>query len=214
VGLGLGGVAAGASQFLKGAATDAKALANLAGRPDGEALTFNPGALGEDIQLSDLTPRPAGAADAAAGGRPNVGVTATNWITPKNAATDWETQSDWYNNPLVNAALGKLGQSGGTLGKFGATPDVEFWSSAGQQLKGAGNLWGSVFSNPKGFATEFAGVLGGWSGYRGFAGAMGAVGGKISPLWYAWGAGNGIFNLGAGLAVPGAELTNQLPPVN
>ena len=206
VGLGLAGFGAGFSQILKGMSTVARDAAEAA--PATEAgnaapvLSFQRGALGEDIHLDPMN-QPAGAAPAAGGGGGNINAV-SNFVVPRNAATDWTHLSDFYNNPLTNVALGKLGS---------VTPDVGFWESAGTQLNGALNMWKAIGSNPSAFASEFAGVLGGYSGFRGFASVMGAVGESISPLWYAWGGITAIFGLGVGLGYTGGRLTGQIPSV-
>lgn len=205
LGIGLAGVGAGIAQLAKGLSASAKAAAEgvEAVGDDAPTLDFAPGAFGEDIELGDLAPRPAGTAGGG-DGAPNV-IATNNFITPQNAATDWANISDWYNNPLTNAALGKLG---------GVTPEVGFWESAGMQWSAAKSMWGSAFSNPAGFFAEWGGVLGGWSGYRDLASVMGAVDEGISPLWFAWGGINGVFGLAYGLGYTGGRLTQSIPDVN
>ena len=204
VGLGLAGAGAVFSQVLKGAATVARAeaeaapataIGNAAPRIDMGADPF-----GHGIELDPMNQPPAGAATAATDNFRSV----TNFLVPRNAATDWTHMSDWYNNPLTNSVLGKMGS---------VTPDTGFWESAGAQLTGALNTWKSLGSNPAAFASEFAGTLGGYSGFRGFASVMGAVGRGISPFWYAWGAGGAAFTLGVGLGYTGGRLNGQIPSV-
>jgi hypothetical protein len=112
--------------------------------------------------------------------------------------------SDWFNNPATNWLLGKLGV---------ITPDIGFWQSAGMQFGKAGELWGTLFSNPVKFLTDWAGVIGGLSGFRDLAAVMAAVGGKISPLWFVWGGLNGAFGMG-GLIYTGGRLVGWIPSVN
>jgi hypothetical protein len=204
LGIGLAGIGAGVAQLAKGLASGARATANAVESVGDQAphLDFSDGAFGDNIELGNLDePLPAGG-----GGQGGGNVIATNnFITPQNAATDWANISDWYNNPLVNAALGKLG---------GVTPDVGFWKSLETQFGAAKNMWGSVFSDPIGFLSEFGGVLGGWSGYRDLASIMGAVDEGISPLWFAWGGISGLFGVGYGLGYTGGRLTGSIPDVN
>jgi hypothetical protein len=200
VGLGLAGAGGLISQVGKNLATGAKDLAGLsqsAGRP---VLGLRPGTFSDDIELELTGQTVPGAID-----RGPAGATADfQWTSTSNAATNWEHVADWYNNPLTNAAIGKLG---------GATPDLGFWASAGKQLTGAASMWQKIGSDPAGFASEFGGVVGGYSGYRGLAGVVGAVGGKISPLWYVWGGATATFGVGVGLGYTGGRLTGEIPSV-
>jgi len=204
VGLGLAGAGAVASQILKGAATLARADAEAAPATaaGGQAPRIDMGAdpFGRGIELDPMNQPPAGAATAA----PDNFRSVTNFVVPRNAATDWTHMSDWYNNPLTNSVLGKVGS---------VTPDTGFWGSAGAQLTGALNTWKAIGSNPGAFASEFAGTLGGYSGFRGYAAVMGAVNRSISPFWYAWGGVGATFGLGVGLGYTGGRLTGQIPSV-
>ena len=214
VGLGLAGFGAGLSQVLKGAASAARAAAeaadatavgnvapvlNIADETFGGA--FNEGGAVElDVLGADGTAVPA----AADGGLPGNVSAVNNFLVPRNAATDWEHLSDWYNNPATNAVFGKFG---------GATPDTGFFPSAAQQWTAGLNMWKSIGSNPGAFASEFAGTFGGYSGFRGFAGVMGAVGGSVSPWYYVFGGVGFIFGLG-GIGYTGGRLAGQIPAVN
>ena len=206
VGLGMAGAGTFASQLLKGLSAGAREVATAARVGEdavipGGGLDFQPGALGEDIELGSLA-RPAGTA---AGHVAPADMTVTFQVMPRNAATDWTNMSEWYNNPLTNAAIRGLG---------GQTPDIGFWESAGYQIQDAGKLWGKVFSDPAGFLKDWTGAIGGWSGYREFAGVMGAVGRTISPMWYAWGGVGLAWGLGAGLGYTGGRLNGNIPSIH
>ena len=206
VGLGLAGFGAGFSQILKGLSSIARDAAEAAPATEAGAaapvLNFRPGALGEDIELDPMN-QPAGGPAAAAGDGGNVNAV-SNFVVPRNAATDWQHMSDWYNNPLTNMALGKV---------MGGAPEIGFWQSAGTQLTAALNTWKALGSNPGAFASEFAGTLGGYSGFRAFGSVMGSIGESISPLWYVWGGITATFGLGVGLGYTGGRLNGQIPSV-
>ena len=213
VGLGLVGLGAIASIVGKSMSSSARALENIAGKikpitKNPPRLEFSPGALGEDIVLGPVKGGAGSVAAGAGSGGRNVFVqftsTADDFIKPQNPATGWTNLSDWFNNPAVNWALGKGGVAG---------PDVGFWKSFVAQGKGAGQLWGTLFSDPLKFGKDFAGIIGGLSGYTELAAIMAAAGGKISPLWYVWGGLNGAFGLG-GLIYSGGRAQEWIPSVN
>ncbi|MDH6142765.1 uncharacterized protein YukE [Kitasatospora sp. GP30] len=203
VGLGLAGLGAIASVVAKGMASAAKTLGTLAGRP--RPITVNPPQLrwgpGAPIEL-----QPVGPAGVRTGPTVTTGVNTTpgDFTIPVNPATGWTNMSDWFNNPATNWLLGKFG---------GVTPEIGFWQSAGMQLGKAGELWGTLFSNPLKFLGDWSGVIGGLSGFRDLSGIMAAIGGKISPLWFAWGGFNGAFGMG-GLIYTGGRLQGWIPSVN
>ncbi|MBM6406063.1 hypothetical protein JQN72_17640 [Phycicoccus sp. CSK15P-2] len=212
VGLGLAGVGAGLSLVAKGMSQSAQSLARITRgfrtvntRPP--QLNFTPGGMGQNINLGRMTP---GAPGVPAGG-PSVvqglGPARNISVFPpvNNSATQWRNLSDWFNNPATNWLLGKGGQ---------ITPDVGFWRSTVEQLKGARDMWKGLFSNPGTFAKDWAGVIGGWSGYRDLSAVMSAVGGKASPLWMVWGGFNGTFELGGNLVYNGGRLEEWMPSVN
>ncbi|MFF7635818.1 hypothetical protein ACFZB9_22115 [Kitasatospora sp. NPDC008050] len=123
-----------------------------------------------------------------------------------NAAADWKNLSDWFNNPATNWVLGKLGV---------ITPDTGFWASAWEQLKGAGDMWATLFSDPAKFGKDFAAIITGLKGPLDLSAIMKAGGlGNISPLWFAWGGLNGAFGLGAGFIYTGGRLMGWIPAVN
>ena len=206
LGLGLAGLGAIASVAAKGLASAAKTLGNLAGRP--RPITTNPPQLhwgpGAPIELQPVGP--AAGAGARTGPSVTTGVNTVpgDFVVPVNPATGWTNMSDWFNNPATNWLLGKAGA---------VTPEIGFWESAGMQFKGAGDLWGKLFSNPLEFGKTWAGVIGGLSGFRDLSAIMAAVGGKISPLWYVWGGVNGAFGMG-GLIYTGGRLVGWIPSVN
>ncbi|MET9218453.1 hypothetical protein ABZX65_06645 [Streptomyces sp. NPDC003300] len=206
VGLGLAGIGAIASLAAKGLANAAKTLGQLAGRP--RPVTTNPPQLhwgpGAPIELTPMGP----AAGAGTRTGPSVigGVNTVpgDFVMPINPATGWTNMSDWFNNPATNWLLGKFGA---------ITPELGFWESAGLQFKGAGAMWGKLFTDPLNFAKDWAGVIGGLSGFRDLSAVMAAIGGKISPLWYVWGGLNGAFGMG-GLIYTGGRLVGWIPAVN
>lgn len=131
-------------------------------------------------------------------------------VAPKpagpNAAADWKNLSDWFNNPATNWVLGKLGV---------ITPDTGFWASAWEQLKGAGDMWATLFSDPAKFGKDFAAIITGLKGPLDLSAIMKAGGlGNISPLWFAWGGLNGAFGIGAGFIYTGGRLMGWIPAVN
>jgi hypothetical protein len=194
--VGLGGVFA---QLGKNLAADARTVAGLAEPAGQPSLEFR-GAIGEG-EAYDLDPMtPAVADDGPVGVRGNF-----DWLPSSNAATKWSHVSDWFNNPLTNPVIDKLG---------GAIPELGFWASAGKQINAAGDMWAKLGTDPIGFASEFGGVLGGLSGFRNVASVAGAVGGRVSPLWYVWGASSGSFTLGVGFGYTGGRLSGRIPAVH
>ena len=202
VGLGLAGAAGITSLVGKGLSNSAKTIGNLTGRP--RPVTVNPPHLefgpGAPIELRPLG---TGGGEGPSVITPTV-MTPNDFTVPANAATGWTNMSDWFNNPATNWLLGKFG---------GITPDLGFWESAGLQFKGAGAMWGKLFTDPLDFAKTWGGVIGGLSGFRDLSAVMAAVGGKISPLWYVWGGVNGAFGMGQ-LIYTGGRLTGWIPDAN
>ncbi|MEY9874617.1 hypothetical protein ABH931_004117 [Streptacidiphilus sp. MAP12-33] len=206
LGLGLAGLGGLASVIGKGLANEAKGFANLFGRarPNvaGQPLTHNPPLLqfGPDAPL-ELNPigGPAGSSVFV-----QTRMAPQDFPVPQNAATGWTNMSDWFNNPGTNWLLGKAGA---------VTPEFGFWQSAGMQFGKAGELWGSLFSNPLKFGQDWAGVVGGYSGFRDLSAIRGAIGDSISPLWFVWGGLNGAFGMG-GLIYTGGRLQGWIPAVN
>ncbi|SFE18974.1 FoF1-type ATP synthase, membrane subunit b or b' [Actinacidiphila alni] len=205
VGLGLAGLGAIASLAAKGLANAAKTLGNLAGRP--RPVTTNPPQLhwgpGAPIELQPMGPA-AGGVRTGPSVVSGVNTVPGDFVIPVNPATGWTNMSDWFNNPATNWLLGKFGA---------ITPEIGFWESAGMQFKGAGAMWGKLFTDPLNFVKDWAGVIGGLSGFRDLSAIMAAVGGKISPLWYVWGGLNGAFGMG-GLIYTGGRLMGWIPAVN
>lgn len=202
VGLGLAGIGAVASIMAKNMANAAKTLGNLAGRQ--RPVTINPPQLqwgpGAPVELTRLGPGGVGQPSIIT----SIRTTPGDFFIPPTPATGWTNMSDWFNNPAINFLLGK----GGII-----TPELGFFASTWQQLKGAGALWGTLFSNPLKFGKDWAGVIGGFSGFRDLSAVMGAIGGKISPLWFLWGGLNGAFGFGAGLVYTGGRLEEWIPAV-
>lgn len=204
VGLGLAGVGAFTSVVGKGMSSGARTLGNLAGRP--RLVPENPPQLhwgrGAPAELQPLGPaaRTGDAPAVVTRIKPAPG----DFVVPTNPATQWKNTSEWFNNPATNWLLNKSGQT---------TPDIGFWKSAGVQAKGAGSMWGTLFSDPSKFAKTWTGdVIGGLGGAREQAAVMAAVGGRISPLWHVWGGLNGAFNMG-GLIYTGGRLEGWIPAV-
>ncbi|MCX4751305.1 hypothetical protein OG455_38385 [Kitasatospora sp. NBC_01287] len=227
IGLGMAGLGAVVSLVGKGMSSIAKTAA-LAERPGG----------GGDIELVPLRPpgdgpggsvpnfsRPFGPGNPRPGGPPpnysrpfgpgNTPIKPAPPVRPEpepvpapgpNAAADWKNMSDWFNNPATNWVLGKLGV---------ITPDTGFWASAWAQLKGAGEMWATLLTDPAKFGKDFASIITGLKGPLDLSAIMKAGGlGSISPLWFAWGGLNGAFGLGAGFVYTGGRLMGWIPSVN
>ena len=199
IGLGVAGAGGLVSQLAKNLSTDARTLAGLTGRVSGGRLEFRgPMGEGEGYDLDPMTP--------AAHGEGPVGARVVFELTPtENTATKWSHVSDWFNNPLTNPVIGKLG---------GAVPDVGFWASASKQVADAGAMWKLLGTDPVAFASKFTGVVGGLNGFRETASVVAAVGGRVSPLWYVWGGITAANTLGSGLAYTGGRLSGQIPAVH
>ncbi|MDH6576871.1 hypothetical protein [Kitasatospora sp. MAP5-34] len=220
VGLGMAGLGAVIGLVGKGISSIAKAGA-LANRPGGAG----------GIELVPLKPpgsitnfsRPFGPGNPRPGGPPpnfsrpfgpgNVPIKPAPPVRPTpagapepNAAADWKNLSDWFNNPATNWVLGKLGV---------ITPETGFWASAWAQLKGAGEMWATLLTDPAKFGKDFAGILTGLKGPLDLSAIVKAGGlGGISPLWFAWGGLNGAFGIGAGFIYTGGRLMGWIPSVN
>ncbi|GAB2711950.1 hypothetical protein [Kitasatospora kifunensis] len=221
IGLGMAGLGAVVSLVGKGMSSIAKTAA-LANRPGGA----------DGIELVPLKPpggpitnfsRPFGPGNPRPGGPPpnfsrpfgpgNTPIKPAPPIRPEpapapgpNAAADWKNLSDWFNNPATNWVLGKLGV---------ITPDTGFWASAWAQLKGAGEMWATLLTDPAKFGKDFASIITGLKGPLDLSAIMRAGGlGSISPLWFAWGGLNGAFGLGAGFVYTGGRLMGWIPSVN
>lgn len=229
VGLGLAGAGAAISLIGKGLSAGAKAAAALGGKVPKPIVTGG----GNNIEMVPLRPPGGGGGG---GGVPNFSRPfgpgnqprpVPNYsrpfgpnnlpkpvlpkpVAPKpagpNAAADWKNLSDWFNNPATNWVLGKLGV---------ITPDTGFWASAWEQLKGAGDMWATLFSDPAKFGKDFAAIITGLKGPLDLSAIMKAGGlGNISPLWFAWGGLNGAFGIGAGFIYTGGRLMGWIPAVN
>lgn len=122
---------------------------------------------------------------------------------PVGRPAGWVNQSDWFNNPLTNWLMGKS-----HWGRM-LMPEVGFWTSSKQQLFAAGKLWETILKNPRAGFTEWAGVVGGWSGYRAAAFALPLN--TLSPLWAAWGGVSTFLTLVTGLAWAGGRYTEVIP---
>ncbi|MDH6136878.1 hypothetical protein P3T37_006309 [Kitasatospora sp. MAA4] len=222
IGLGMAGLGAAFSLIAKGMSSIAK----------GAALAKGVGGVGgkDGIELVPLKPpgsitnfsRPFGPGNPRPGGPvPNYSRPFGPGNTPikpapvrpeptpapgPNAAADWKNLSDWFNNPATNWVLGKLGV---------ITPDTGFWASAWAQLKGAGEIWSTLLTDPAKFGKDFASIITGLKGPLDLSAIMKAGGlGGISPLWFAWGGLNGAFGLGAGFVYTGGRLMGWIPAVN
>ncbi|WP_327071292.1 hypothetical protein OG500_37235 [Kitasatospora sp. NBC_01250] len=235
IGLGMAGLGAVVSLVGKGLSAGAKAAAALGGKTPKPIVTQG----GNNIQMVPLRPPGGGGGG---GGVPNFsrpfgpgntprpipnfsrplpkpgntpgnvpGRPVPNFSRPlpkpaPNAASDWQNLSDWFNNPATNWVLGKLGV---------ITPDTGFWASAWAQLKGAGDMWATLLTDPAKFGKDFASIITGLKGPLDLAAIMKAGGlGGISPLWFAWGGLNGAFGIGAGFIYTGGRLMGWIPAVN
>ncbi|WP_369392459.1 hypothetical protein AB5J72_36410 [Streptomyces sp. CG1] len=153
-------------------------------------------------------PKPSGPPDSwplPPGGLPKAPVPNPPAPAAPNAATAWQNQSEWFNNPATNWVLGKAGA---------VTPDVGFWPSAVAQVKGAGSMWGTLATDPAKFGKDFASIIAGVKGPQDLSAVVKAGGmGSISPLWYVWGGLNGAFGMG-GLIYTGGRLQGWIPDAN
>lgn len=203
VGLGLAGLGAVASvigaKLAKAAKSTAKLIAEFSGRTPKPQLEFTH-ITGE----GHLIP-------AVAGGTAKdsmVIVTETTFTADaaklKNAATEWEHMSDWFNNPATNWLLNKAGV---------VTPEINFKNSAKIQLKDAGEIWANLLKNPSKSGKEWLDAVGGLSGVRELEEVTGAIDGKISPLWYVWGGTNTVLGLGQ-LAYSIGRTAHRIPDEN
>jgi hypothetical protein len=201
VGLGMAGLGAITSLAAKGMANAARSLGNLTGRP--RPVTTNPPRLewgvGAPAELQPIGPAAGTGAGPAVVGR--IRTDPADFVVPRTAATEWMHMSEWFNNPATNGLLAKS-----------ITPDMGFWQSASMQVKDAGSMWATLFSDPLKFTRDWSSVIGGVSAYRDLSAVMASVGGSISPLWYVWGGVNGVFRIG-GLVYTSGRLDGWIPAV-
>jgi uncharacterized protein YukE len=99
--------------------------------------------------------------------------------------------------------------------EFANLPDG-FWNSQGAAFKGAWQMYAQVGNGEQGFLQflkDFAGSVGGWKSASDLNAILKWANYKISPVWYLWGLGNGVFNAG-NLLITGGELKSWFPAVN
>jgi hypothetical protein len=99
--------------------------------------------------------------------------------------------------------------------EFANLPDG-FWSSQGAAFKGAWQMYTQLGNGKEGFLQflkDIVGSAGGWKSASDLNALLKWANYKISPGWYLWGAGNGVFNAG-NLLITGGELQSWFPAVN
>jgi hypothetical protein len=102
-------------------------------------------------------------------------------------------------------------------GEFANLPDG-FWNSQGAAFKGAWQMYAQIGTGKGGsgflqFLKDLAGSAGGWKSASDLNAILKWANYNISPVWYLWGAGNGVFNAG-NLLITGGELQSWFPAVN
>ncbi|TSB32821.1 hypothetical protein [Streptomyces benahoarensis] len=102
------------------------------------------------------------------------------------AALEWLNMAEWFNNPLFNWLLRGLGI---------ITPEVGFLKSFWAQLKGAWELWKSMFKLSGPSFKQFLAYLAGIQDARELAAVFKATG-IVVPRWvYLWGVAGAGFNM-------------------
>lgn len=223
VGLGLAGLGGIASIVSKGGI--GKAISGIAAGGKGTGVAVRGG--GTDIEMVPLRPPSAGAAGRpipnysrpfGPGNRPspnfsrpfgpeNKGPRPAPGARPgAGPAADKPPAWRWYNNPLTNWGIGKLGYP---------IPTTGLWGTLSGQAKDA---WALFRSNPGQFFKDWGGNIAaglvGLGPSKDLAAIMQAGGlGSFVPISYAWGGLNSAFGIG-GLIYTGGRLNHWIPAVN
>lgn len=143
-----------------------------------------------------------------AGGRPpspgiELGPVGVGARPPVGRPPGWVNESDWFNNPLTNWLMGRT-----SWGRM-FVPEVGFWESSWRQVLASGKLWQTIWKNPRAGFTEWAGLVGGWSGYRAATFALPLD--QVSRLWAWWGGISTFLTVVTGFAWAGGRYTEDIP---